>query len=115
MISYQIPAYKLRGRIVIYFAGWKNHYSLYPVTSRLAAAFADGLARYKLGRGTLRFRLGEPVPARVIERIARLLARDVAERATAKGAPKRRGARVPSEPEARRTRPPRRRQRPSGG
>ena len=29
-ISYQIPAYKLHGGLVLYFAGWKKHYSLYP-------------------------------------------------------------------------------------
>jgi uncharacterized protein YdhG (YjbR/CyaY superfamily) len=29
MISYQIPTYKLNGRPVLYFAGWKEHYSLY--------------------------------------------------------------------------------------
>ena len=30
VISYQIPAFKLHGRVVIYFAGWKQHYSIYP-------------------------------------------------------------------------------------
>jgi uncharacterized protein YdhG (YjbR/CyaY superfamily) len=30
VISYKIPAYKLRGGIALYFAGWKQHYSLYP-------------------------------------------------------------------------------------
>jgi uncharacterized protein YdhG (YjbR/CyaY superfamily) len=30
VISYQIPADKLRGETVIYFAAWKQHYSLYP-------------------------------------------------------------------------------------
>ena len=39
MISYQIPAYKLHGRPVLYFAGWKEHYSLYPATDHVVAAF----------------------------------------------------------------------------
>jgi uncharacterized protein YdhG (YjbR/CyaY superfamily) len=30
VISYQIPAYKLQESAVLYFAGWRNHYSLYP-------------------------------------------------------------------------------------
>ena len=34
VISYQIPAYKLHGRAVLYFAGWKQHYSLYPATDQ---------------------------------------------------------------------------------
>ena len=42
VISYQIPAYKVDGRAVLYFAGWKAHYSLYPSTRRLVAAFKKG-------------------------------------------------------------------------
>jgi uncharacterized protein YdhG (YjbR/CyaY superfamily) len=45
MISYQIPTYKLNGRPVIYFAGWKRHYSLYPCTRHVVTAFTDDLAR----------------------------------------------------------------------
>ena len=37
-ISYGIPTYKLDGRYVLYFAGWKQHYSVYPSTDRLVAA-----------------------------------------------------------------------------
>lgn len=39
VISYNIPTYKLDGAMVIYFAGWKHHYSLYPAGARLLAAF----------------------------------------------------------------------------
>ena len=39
-ISYQIPTYKLDGRALIYFAGWKEHYSLYPATPDLTAGAA---------------------------------------------------------------------------
>ena len=38
-ISYQIPAYKLRGQAVVYFAGWKQHYSLYPASAPLVKAY----------------------------------------------------------------------------
>jgi uncharacterized protein YdhG (YjbR/CyaY superfamily) len=44
VISYRIPAYRLHGSTVLYFAGWKNHYSLYPSTDRLVKAFKDELA-----------------------------------------------------------------------
>jgi uncharacterized protein YdhG (YjbR/CyaY superfamily) len=37
-ISYQIPTYKLHGRAILYFAGWKQHYSLYPTSAQLLAA-----------------------------------------------------------------------------
>src|SRR3989442_7824105 len=68
VISYQIPVYKLNGLPVLYFAGWKQHYSLYPANDALAAAFKDELARYKLSKGTIRFPLSEPVPVNLIIR-----------------------------------------------
>ncbi len=80
VISYQIPAYKLQGLAVIYFAGWKQHYSLYPATGRLVAAFKDELASYEVSKGTIRFPLSEPVPVRLIGRIAKFRAKEVAER-----------------------------------
>jgi len=39
VISYKIPAYRLHGGIVLYFAGWKQRYSLYPAGERMVAAF----------------------------------------------------------------------------
>src|SRR5512147_1181045 len=60
VISYQIPAYKLHGRVAIYFAGWKQHYSLYPATGHLVTAFKDELASYEVTKGTIRFPLSEP-------------------------------------------------------
>ena len=80
-ISYQIPAFRLNGRILIYFAGWASHYSLYPANDRLLAAFRDELAPYEAsGKGTIRFPLDEPVPVKLIEAIAKFRARQSVER-----------------------------------
>jgi uncharacterized protein YdhG (YjbR/CyaY superfamily) len=78
VISYQIPAYKLGGRAVLYFAAWKEHYSIYPSTARLVAAFKDDLADYERSKGTIRFPLSEPVPVKLIERIAKFRAKEAA-------------------------------------
>jgi uncharacterized protein YdhG (YjbR/CyaY superfamily) len=86
VISYQIPSYKLNRRPVIYFAGWKQHYSVYPSTDRVVAAFKDDLAPYEMSKGTIRFPLSEPVPVKLIEGIARLLASEVTQREKAKAA-----------------------------
>ncbi len=83
-ISYQIPTFKLHGTYVVYFAGWKEHYSLYPASARLVAAFEKELGPYEVRKGTIRFPLGKPVPLRVIGRMAKFLAREAAERARAK-------------------------------
>jgi uncharacterized protein YdhG (YjbR/CyaY superfamily) len=96
VISYQIPAYKLPSGPVLYFAGWKQHYSLYPVTAQLVEAFKDDLAPYEVHKGTIRFPLSQPVPVKLLERIAKFRAKEHAERAKAKPpAKKRNQAKVP--------------------
>ena len=87
-ISYQIPTYKLHGKPVIYFAAFTNHYSVYPSNARLVAALETQLAGYEMSKGTIRFPLDEPVPAKLIERIAKFRAKEVAE--INAGAPRRR-------------------------
>jgi uncharacterized protein YdhG (YjbR/CyaY superfamily) len=84
VISYQIPAYKLHGGRVLYFAGWKQHYSLYPATGNIVTALKGELAPYKVGKGTIRFPLSQPVPVKLIGRIAKLRAKEVAAREKAK-------------------------------
>jgi uncharacterized protein YdhG (YjbR/CyaY superfamily) len=86
VISYQIPAYKLPGGLVLFFAGWKEHYSLYPSTAGLVAAFKNQLARYELSKGTIRFPLSEPVPVKLIERIAKFRAKESTQHKKAKAA-----------------------------
>jgi len=77
-ISYRIPTFKLDGRVVIYFAGWKEHYSLYPSNERLVAALRKELAPYEVNdKGTIRFPLHEPVPAKLIADIAKFRAAEV--------------------------------------
>ena len=91
VISYQMPTYKLRGGPVLYFAGWKQHYSLYPATGRVVAAFKNDPALYELRKGTIRFPLSEPVPVKLIAGIAKFRAKEVSEREKAKAAaPKKR-------------------------
>jgi uncharacterized protein YdhG (YjbR/CyaY superfamily) len=79
-LAYQMPAYTLGGIAVLYFAGWKTHYSLYPASDALAAKFARELAPYERSKGTIRFPLAAPVPVRLIERIAKFRARQVSAR-----------------------------------
>ena len=80
-ISYGIPAYKLGGRAVLYLAGWKAHYSLYPSTRPLELAFKDELEPYELShKGTIRFPLSEPVPVKLIERIVKFRVKESGER-----------------------------------
>lgn len=87
-ISYQIPVYKIDGAIVIYFAGFQRHYSIYPATARLVNALKAELADHVHSKGTLRFSYEDAVPTRLITRIAKLRAAEAAELKKAKTAAK---------------------------
>jgi uncharacterized protein YdhG (YjbR/CyaY superfamily) len=69
---------------VIYFAGWKQHYSLYPIGARIVETLGEELAAYPRSKGTIRFPLSRPVPVRLIARLARLRAAEVEQLAKAK-------------------------------
>lgn len=90
-ISYKMPAYKLHGDRMLFFAGWKQHYSLYPATKRVIEAFKAELAPYEVNKGTIRFPLSKPVPEELIGRIAKFRAKEVSERERAKPTTPRRG------------------------
>lgn len=88
-ISYQIPVFRLGGAMVIYFAGYREHLSLYPATPRVIAALGKDAARYLHSKATLRFALSEDIPSRLIARVAKVRAAEVAAKAKglkAKGA-----------------------------
>lgn len=81
-IAYRMPGYKLHGKPLLYFAGFKQHYSLFAASGTFFATVADELSGYIVSKGTVQFPLTEPVPVKLISRIAKLRADGIA--ATAK-------------------------------
>jgi uncharacterized protein YdhG (YjbR/CyaY superfamily) len=80
-ISYKIPTFKLHGRVLLHFAAWKNHVALYPAGSAaVVVAFKKELAAHDVNKGTIRFSLEEPLPIKLIERIAKFRAKEIARR-----------------------------------
>lgn len=73
-ISYQIPTYKVGGKVLIYFAGFKKHVGVYPAP-REAPEFKKELAEYKGGKGTVQFPLDRPIPYELITRIVKFKAK----------------------------------------
>ena len=71
LISYQIPTFKLNGSYIIYFAGWKNHISLYPVTDEIKEKFKKEISSYKTSKGTIQFPLDKPMPLSLIKKIVK--------------------------------------------
>lgn len=68
LISYQIPAYKLGKGYYIYFSGWKDHISLYPVPKGSDESM-EKITPFRTGKGTLQFKLDQPIPYGIIENV----------------------------------------------
>ena len=66
-ISYGMPAFKLNGRFLVSFAGWKAHLSIYPLTDTFLAAHADQLKGYSRTKGSLHFTPEAPLPDALLE------------------------------------------------
>ena len=69
-ISYGIPAFQYKGHYLIYFAGFKNHVSVYPAP-RENVEFKELFATYKGGKGTVQFPLDKPLPVELIAKIVK--------------------------------------------
>lgn len=75
-ISYQIVAFKVRGKAVVWYAAFSEHFSLYPRTDRLEAVLGDRLKPHIAGKGTLRFAANQRVPRDLVRDIVRILLED---------------------------------------
>lgn len=68
-ISYGIPAFKYKGMLV-WYAGFKDHCSLFPGAS-LIAAFKDDLKKFHTTKGTIHFRIDKPLSATLLKKLLR--------------------------------------------
>ncbi len=69
-ISYGMPGYKIYGRPLIYFAGYKHHIGIYATPSG-HKKFEKELSQYKQGKGSVQFPLNQPIPFKLIEELVR--------------------------------------------
>lgn len=69
-ISYAMPTFKLNGKPLVYFAGYKNHIGFY-ATPTGHEAFEKELSVYKQGKGSVQFPINKPMPLDLIERITK--------------------------------------------
>ena len=68
MIAYGMPAYKLRGKPLVYFAGYPHHIGFY-ATPNGHEAFKKEFAPYKQGKGSVQFPLNEPLPGSLVQKV----------------------------------------------
>jgi uncharacterized protein YdhG (YjbR/CyaY superfamily) len=70
-ISYQMPAFRDHGRILVYYAAFKDHCSLFPASMKVIADHEAELAGYDASKGTIRFHPAKPLPAALVTKIVK--------------------------------------------
>ncbi len=101
-ISYQLPAFRFEGKVLVWFGAAAHHCAFYP--GAVVESFADELKAYDTSKGTIRFTPDDPLPVALVRKIVN--ARIAQRRPPAnRGAAQPAGSRASRGTPARRTRP----------
>lgn len=77
VFSYGIPGFRFEGQPLAWYAGWKQHTSLYPIGEAIRREHAAELDGYTFSKGTIRFPLGEPPSSALVKRLVKSRIRQI--------------------------------------
>jgi uncharacterized protein YdhG (YjbR/CyaY superfamily) len=69
-ISYRIPAFKYKGGVLVWFAAFSNHCSLFP-TASVVEAFKNKLKGFSTSKGTIHFPTDKPLPTALVKKLVK--------------------------------------------
>jgi uncharacterized protein YdhG (YjbR/CyaY superfamily) len=78
--SYRIPAFRLDGKPLVWYAGFKNHYSIYPIGAAIRQSLAKQIEGYETSKGTVRFPLDKKVPVALVKKLVKARIAEVKKR-----------------------------------
>jgi uncharacterized protein YdhG (YjbR/CyaY superfamily) len=74
VISYQMPAFRFNGAMMIYFAAFKKHYSIFiPHPSKIYDAFKDEFSPYEIHKSTIKFPSDKPFPLHMLSKMIKFM------------------------------------------
>jgi uncharacterized protein YdhG (YjbR/CyaY superfamily) len=68
-ISYRVPAFRIRGKVVAGFAAFKDHLSYLPFSGSVLGQLGDELREYTMTKSALHFPVDRPLPKQIVERV----------------------------------------------
>ena len=71
-ISWEMPTFRVGGRVLVSYAAYRGHCSLYPASRAVRDALGDVLAPHLSGKATIRFGLGVPLPLELVATVVRV-------------------------------------------
>lgn len=79
VVSYRMPGFRLRGKLLLSYAAYKRHCAIYPASGRVMEALGPELRPFLAERATIRFTPEQPLPDDLLRRVVEVRREEIAE------------------------------------
>ena len=79
-ISYRVPAFRVRGKVVAGFAAFRNHLSYLPFSGSVLGQLADELQAYTMTKSSLHFAVDRPLPKTLVKKLIAVRLQEISRR-----------------------------------